>query len=357
MYRIELKPGEENVFRTIEELATGIRNGLVTPKSRIFHNASQKWLPIEFHPHYKKALAMPAAKSGETPAVHAAPPRAPAPIHALAPAPLSHGSPSAPPPPPQVKTRELTLIMPEPEPRPARPPAPEPVAAKPAESPAPAPMPVLAAPKSLPSPMATAVPVAVASPVAVLPAVIDLPPMEYTEPAREHEEAAHPVAHAPLGRGPLGRHRPLHLGIAAVLLIAGTYAVVSAAMPSRKAAGPEAAPPQAQPAEPAASSQTAAAPVDSTRAGTLAVKASGSGPTFGGSPAPVPPKHQVTASIGATPAPADTTKIEPPPTVVDLSLPALPVGDSLAPVNTTDSTAMRKILRAVGGKGAPAPAR
>src|ERR1044071_3607587 len=69
MYRIEVKPGEENVFRTIEELATAIRNGLVTPKSRIFHNASQKWLPIEFHPPYKKALQLPKTNSGEQPAV------------------------------------------------------------------------------------------------------------------------------------------------------------------------------------------------------------------------------------------------------------------------------------------------
>src|SRR4051812_720890 len=56
MYRIEIKPGEESVFRTIEELATGIRNGFITPRARIYHAASQKWLPIEFHPHYKKAL-------------------------------------------------------------------------------------------------------------------------------------------------------------------------------------------------------------------------------------------------------------------------------------------------------------
>ena len=65
MYRIELAPGEETVFRTIEELAIGVRNGLVTPRCRIYHNASQKWLPIEFHPHYKKALALPASRVAE----------------------------------------------------------------------------------------------------------------------------------------------------------------------------------------------------------------------------------------------------------------------------------------------------
>ena len=60
MYRIELAPGEQTVYRTIEELAVGLRNGLVTSRSRIYHNATQKWLPIEFHPHYKRAIELSA---------------------------------------------------------------------------------------------------------------------------------------------------------------------------------------------------------------------------------------------------------------------------------------------------------
>ena len=67
MYRIELAPGEVTVFRTIEELATGVRNGVITTRARIFHNATQKWLPIEFHPHYKLALELPAGRTIETP--------------------------------------------------------------------------------------------------------------------------------------------------------------------------------------------------------------------------------------------------------------------------------------------------
>ena len=59
MYRIELSPGEETVFRSMEELAVAIKRGVVTPRARIFHNASSKWLPIQFHPHYKTALSMP----------------------------------------------------------------------------------------------------------------------------------------------------------------------------------------------------------------------------------------------------------------------------------------------------------
>ena len=58
MYRIELSPGEETVFRSIEELAVAIKRGVVTPRARIFHNASGKWLPIGFHPHYKAAVSM-----------------------------------------------------------------------------------------------------------------------------------------------------------------------------------------------------------------------------------------------------------------------------------------------------------
>jgi hypothetical protein len=59
MYRIELSPGEETVFRSIEELAVAVKRGVVTPRARIFHSASSKWLPIQFHPHYKAALSMP----------------------------------------------------------------------------------------------------------------------------------------------------------------------------------------------------------------------------------------------------------------------------------------------------------
>lgn len=59
MYRIELSPTEETVFRSIEELAVAIKRGVVTPRARIYHNASGRWLPIQFHPHYKVAVSMP----------------------------------------------------------------------------------------------------------------------------------------------------------------------------------------------------------------------------------------------------------------------------------------------------------
>jgi hypothetical protein len=59
MYRIELSPGEETAFRSIEELAVAIRRKVVTSRARIYHNATGKWLPIQFHPHYKLAVSMP----------------------------------------------------------------------------------------------------------------------------------------------------------------------------------------------------------------------------------------------------------------------------------------------------------
>jgi len=63
MYRIELSPGEETAFRSIEELAVAIRRGVVTSKARIWHNATSKWLPIQFHPHYQTAVAMPLSQA------------------------------------------------------------------------------------------------------------------------------------------------------------------------------------------------------------------------------------------------------------------------------------------------------
>lgn len=73
MYRIELSPGEETAFRSIEELAVAIRRGVVTSKARIWHNATGKWLPIQFHPHYQTAVAMPLTQADLVAGPRAAP--------------------------------------------------------------------------------------------------------------------------------------------------------------------------------------------------------------------------------------------------------------------------------------------
>ncbi len=356
MYRIELKPGEENVFRTIEELATGIRNGLVTPRARIFHNASQKWLPIEFHPHYKKALSMPPTKSGETPAVGAKSSKSPETHgHAAKPAKVAQmpSAAAAPAPAPFARTRELTFIPTDP-PKPA----PEAVAA-----PAPAPA------RDLP-------PAAIMSPVVALPAIT------YKEPARPAETAPHaraahqsetvrhhhdpvvhgdvslPVAHQPLTRTEVRRIKPAYLGGLAAALIVGSYVALSAATPSTKteATVEESAKPEVVEASATPPPLGSSPAVDSVPAPrTPTATASTTGPTFGGLPAPAPAKPPIVTSAGASPAATagkDTSvTIEPAPAAVDLSVPSLPSGDSLAPT-LSDTGAMRRILRAVGGKGA-----
>jgi hypothetical protein len=104
MYRIELSPGEETVFRSIEELAVAIKRGVVTPRARIYHNASSKWLPIQFHPHYKTALSMPLSQS----ALVAGPP-----VKPLSPLSLEPTLPMDPPVPPVSASKPAEASVPE----------------------------------------------------------------------------------------------------------------------------------------------------------------------------------------------------------------------------------------------------
>ncbi len=287
MYRIELSPGEETVFRTVEELATGVRNGLVTPRARIYHNASQKWLPIEFHPHYKKALELLPRRSGERPVI----------------------------------SGERPAIA------------------------------------EMPTPALVHVPIpAIASPVSALPTI--------AYPDAPAEEAPPHVVHTPLDRLRRTERRPFYFAAAAAVLIIGTYLAVSAAMtgPSREKSAPATS--QALPLVPETTASVASvvSVADSSVQKASAVPRTSSGPTFGPpTPAPRPPaKRTAVSSIGASrPAPAVTDSaqaVEPPPAELDLSLPALPRGDSLAPTTPTDSGAMRRILRTVSGKGEASPA-
>jgi hypothetical protein len=166
MYRIELGPDDVGVFRSIEEMATAIKTGVITPKARIFHSASEKWLPIEFHPHYKKARDMAAGA--------AAPP--PVPVSAVTHAPVRVGG-DAPyrrtPPPVPSPVTGLPLINVSTPPKSApqapvapaavwpEPVAPEPVAPEPVAPEPVAPEPV--APESLaPEPALPPAPVPVA---------------------------------------------------------------------------------------------------------------------------------------------------------------------------------------------------
>ena len=64
MFRIRFASGEEASFRTVDDLAKGIRSGAVPATAEIFHTKSQQWLPIAVHPVYDKTDARIAAAKG-----------------------------------------------------------------------------------------------------------------------------------------------------------------------------------------------------------------------------------------------------------------------------------------------------
>jgi hypothetical protein len=54
MYIVELRPGKEELYRTVDELTAAIRRGDVTWQSRIYHQAALRWISITLHPHFRK---------------------------------------------------------------------------------------------------------------------------------------------------------------------------------------------------------------------------------------------------------------------------------------------------------------
>jgi hypothetical protein len=300
MYRIELAPGEETAFRTIEELATAVRNGLVGPRSRIYHNASQKWLPIEFHPHYKKIIENPTAKTLELPV-------APAPVEM----PLVVPSP----------VLELPKIS-YPEPKPAEARVPAFLAMAPAVE---APRLPVVTPEELASPGWTESP----------DTVIEL--------AAESDAPA--------------RGRRVKLAVGAVAVLAAGYGLFAAFAPSR--GEPDAARETVaeRPVVPQAAS--AAEPSNARRAVPAASRPPAPTSLSAGFAPEVPGRAGDHAAVGpAAPVSTDTSAIAPAPAAIDIALPSVPRADSLvvAPRNRSDSVAIKQILRAVSGEKAP-PAR
>jgi hypothetical protein len=398
MYRIEVKPGEETVFRTIEELSTGIRNGFITSRARIYHAASQKWLPIEFHPHYKKAL-----DGNFTPSAAAPQPSLtamPAPTFSFPGATAPQSPPPAAEPPaaepahiPEPDEAAASLVVPPPtaaSPRRARAETPAPAALTAAQSPLLAmhaavhrakrepepetgpverysPVAVLEAPRSAPAPAP--------APEVVLPNITypELPPTEQPEPratARRSRRAA---------------GRPLLLvGSAAVLVFAGQRFLASRAEGSTGAATvteastPAGAPEPASPApvarvvsapKPAAPAPARSAPTPPNQSRAQEPPPSRPmtpGPAFAasaparvapGSPLPgsAPEPPAAPPAVASRPAPRpDSAAIAPAPTVIELDVPALVPGESIAPTldNGRDSLALKRILKAVSGRKA-----
>lgn len=85
MYRIRLTSGEETVFRSLEELALGIRSGVISAEAQIYHKRTDCWLPIHLNPDYRAAADL-------------------RPVPADAPAPAVQLTLPPPPPPPQPET-------------------------------------------------------------------------------------------------------------------------------------------------------------------------------------------------------------------------------------------------------------
>jgi hypothetical protein len=67
MYRIRLASGEEQTYRSIQELTAGVQRGDVASSASIFHQRTDRWLPIESHPHFRMARegAAPSVTSPE----------------------------------------------------------------------------------------------------------------------------------------------------------------------------------------------------------------------------------------------------------------------------------------------------
>jgi hypothetical protein len=392
MYRIEVVPGEETVFRTMEELAVGIRNGLITPRARIYHNASQKWLPIGLHPHYKKAMELPAASSAH--------PKTPPPVPAKAPSKprveshtveshtvvshtvVSHTAehPAEPTPAPAPKVpapvmspvvamqqevlRDLpVVVIPEPLPWARRHVPVEPSAPPPAPTPEPV-VPIAQPVQSQPTATVTYTPSPQPEPVQPEPVQPEpVSPWPHFEPMTE-EAHARPTAR----RSKRAGGRPLLLvGIAAALVAAAHFALN--ATPSTSADSSDGAEPEevlvSEPVAADASAEEPAVKVPPAPTAAAPPRVTSSparvrmtpGPAFAGSvPAQpgadtVAPRAKVPVAP-ATSAPADPDAAAPSiaPAPVDLlALPDLKT-DSIAPTRAAgDTMAMKKILRALNG--------
>lgn len=184
MLRIKLASGEETVYRTVAELALGIQNGVVTSRALIYHQRSEKWIPVTVHPAYKTALeggsALAARAAAPTTAVEELPaPPQPRPA-AAGPKPVM---PSRTPPPPPIATPAQRVAA-APKVEAATPPPPQ--APTPPLPPAPAP-PVAIAPLLEVEPPAPAPPKAPTPPLPPVPAppvaIAPLPEVEPQAPA------------------------------------------------------------------------------------------------------------------------------------------------------------------------------
>ena len=63
MFVVEPGSGKNKGFATARELGAAIRRGELGPEARIYHRATDRWLPITVHPEYRRAAAEREASS------------------------------------------------------------------------------------------------------------------------------------------------------------------------------------------------------------------------------------------------------------------------------------------------------
>lgn len=120
MFRVRLESGEIAVFRTVRELSTAVRSGVVGVSAQVFHNESQAWVPIQESQEFQQTQSVVAPvpvrvarKSGGVANMAPQPANvAPAPS---APGPDANAQPHAPEPPPPGASAKPRSLQPLPD--------------------------------------------------------------------------------------------------------------------------------------------------------------------------------------------------------------------------------------------------
>ncbi len=55
MFLVEPESGQRCHYSSARALGAAIRRGELTPQARIYHQTSNRWLPITVHPEYRRA--------------------------------------------------------------------------------------------------------------------------------------------------------------------------------------------------------------------------------------------------------------------------------------------------------------
>jgi hypothetical protein len=358
MYRIELSPGEETAFRSIEELAVAIRRKVVTSRARIYHNATSKWLPIQFHPHYKIALTMPLTQAD----LVAGPPVAPLSTLKLGDPQSLNATPALPSPSNREAVTQAALAA-WPEPKPASPATRPGTPHKPVAPPEPTARPSPARPVPRPEPRPVAEPTRFVPPTPAEPRRVTPPPAPRHKAERPRQLEPLWIADpapAKSSRQKRSRKPSLRVALVGTLLIAGAHLVVSSAASSSSDLSASLRTPR----------KLIMAPLevleeDSPR--TVAAVMPGfqsipvPGLTSARSKPPVPAKtREVTEPIA--PVVTDTTFLTPSPEI-EAAPEVLPVAEVPAQaepalpsvVDSTGKKALKGILRSISGSSAAKP--